>query len=1100
MGAVYEAYDARLERRVAIKVIQAERSDQEVSRARFRREALAAAALKDAAIVHVYDVVGFGDQDCIVMELVEGETLRDVFEKRSLGEPDVAELGAALAGGLAEAHGKGIIHRDLKADNVMLLSNGQAKILDFGLAKYASGRQATSLSVDGQLLGTPYAMSPEQTRGETVDHRSDLFSLGVLLYNALTGINPFQGNNITETVARIQTQRQRPARVVNPKVSEELSEFLDRLLAKTARDRPRSASEVRSFFRRLVGRRNPDDRVSHPESEPEKVVPPAHELERTIGDEATTLSSATISDTVREEVARQLEFQQTRTVDRRRSPRAVWMLVAIPLIVLAILMSLFMRRGERPSVAVLGIESAGPSALGSALSQLLIQELRLGGTIRVAEGQVVARRLRELGVESLEGLRREDFRRLGETLGVDYLIWGSHERLGEEVNNISVQMEEAESGIRRLEQAEPALRELQLGDFIERAGQKFRRELNAAEATQRQLSLARRVLPEDLEAARLYALALEQFADFEFAASIRSYEAALKIAPDHPMLWAGAAEVWSSLGENDKAKAAIEQAKEMSLGLPKVGALEIEARACELGRQWDCAIAGYRSLFEQFPDDLGYGVQLGNVQVTASRLDQAEETIGQLRQSGSKVSPDPRIDRLEARVAYFRGDYPRSARLAQSAADMARKRGEWLLLADIRRMEATVLDRLGDQPEEVQKAQEEARDLFQRFGDTLGLAKTLERMATFYFYRDPGLSLSLFEQARETYLRAGAPVLAIGASLKISKLQAIRGDLSLALVGLEAALPYIHSWVDSDDPPKDLSQADPIIDLGYIYHQRGDLAAAEKCYLKAKEFFLELENPTYLGASLSNLGELAFLKGELEVSKRLYEEALAKKHESGDTSAAYERFRIARIYVAQGLYRSAREELVKALESFGPGTSYVGETHLALAELSLLEGQASAGLDSVLQAEEIFTTFGQVDLARLAVSWRATLLLALGKLEEVRFLVQSLGEAMTSENPQVRLAAAVALARFDGSADGSPTKAGEASLRRLQEMIQEVTEAGFVGDALAARLAVFEIRAGTDGVSPSQDLPDLEKLIEEARAVGFEGTARRGQHLLLASR
>ncbi len=245
MGEVFLAYDERLDRKVAIKRIRADVSSTSERRERFRREARLAAKLNHPAIVQIYDVLTAEDASCIVLEHVEGTNLRQLLDDGPLPVEEVVTLARDVAEGLAEAHRQGIVHRDLKTENVLITPEGRAKIADFGIAKRVlMGTEEDSLTGDGRVLGTYRAMSPEQARGEEVDFRSDLFSLGVLLYEALTGRSPFEAENELAMLNRIVHERQAPVREVRPEVPEDLSILVDHLLEKDPLGRPRSAREV----------------------------------------------------------------------------------------------------------------------------------------------------------------------------------------------------------------------------------------------------------------------------------------------------------------------------------------------------------------------------------------------------------------------------------------------------------------------------------------------------------------------------------------------------------------------------------------------------------------------------------------------------------------------------------------------------------------------------------------------------------------------------------------------------------------------------------------------------------------------------------------
>jgi serine/threonine protein kinase/tetratricopeptide (TPR) repeat protein len=247
MGTVWRAWDERLKRRVAAKQIRADATISHI-RARLRREAQAVARLNHPSIVHIYDFVEDDGGDWIIMELVSGQTLRQrLAEKGPLPPAMAVRLGCEIAEGLGEAHAFGILHRDLKAANVMVTPAGRTKILDFGLAKeLAQGgtEQDQTLSAPGGVIGTAYAMSPEQALGRDLDARSDLFSLGALLYEALTGSPPFLGESPTASMARVLSYQPPPLGQAVPGLPPALADLVEHLLEKEPARRPGSASEV----------------------------------------------------------------------------------------------------------------------------------------------------------------------------------------------------------------------------------------------------------------------------------------------------------------------------------------------------------------------------------------------------------------------------------------------------------------------------------------------------------------------------------------------------------------------------------------------------------------------------------------------------------------------------------------------------------------------------------------------------------------------------------------------------------------------------------------------------------------------------------------
>jgi tRNA A-37 threonylcarbamoyl transferase component Bud32 len=244
MGVVFGAEDTRLGRVVALKVMQPHLASDAKARERFLREARAMAALKNDHVVTVYEVGGASDLPFLAMEFLEGEAL-DSFQKKvgRLPLAQVVRIGKETAHGLAAAHARGLVHRDVKPSNLWLEApTGRVKILDFGLARLHS--EARQVSQVGLIVGTPAFMAPEQARGETVDHRADLFSLGCVLYWLCTGQLPFKGTDVLSTLTALATEHPVPPQAISVDVAPALSDLIMELLHKDPARRPASGQAV----------------------------------------------------------------------------------------------------------------------------------------------------------------------------------------------------------------------------------------------------------------------------------------------------------------------------------------------------------------------------------------------------------------------------------------------------------------------------------------------------------------------------------------------------------------------------------------------------------------------------------------------------------------------------------------------------------------------------------------------------------------------------------------------------------------------------------------------------------------------------------------
>ncbi|MEE8149196.1 MAG: serine/threonine-protein kinase, partial [candidate division Zixibacteria bacterium] len=432
MGEVYLAKDLKLNRQVAIKVMHPESFDEKERKDRFIREAQTAAQISHPNVMGIFDIGTAeidGKEFCyIVSEYISGERLSDIINKSDHDLKELVRIAERIAAGLAAAHRLNIVHRDIKADNIMIEEGGEPKILDFGLAKAVQGMffekdsettktLSGELTKAGKILGTVSYMSPEQARGDKVDIRSDIFSFGILLYRMVTGEFPFEGPTQVSTLAKILESNPEPPSARNENIPPELERIIDKCLRKDAADRYQGASDLVVDLRSV--RRKYDSGVT---------------------DSVSSISR------IEAKVVKVKEF-------RMSSKLAVSALIVATVIALVTLTDLFSLSGSgkalqatENSLAIIGFENkTGDESydwLTTGLPEILLTDLSQMSSLNIISRE----RIFDCFPDKKASHTHEAYVRAAQSLGAAKLLTGSFYRLGEDKIRIDARLEDVATG------------------------------------------------------------------------------------------------------------------------------------------------------------------------------------------------------------------------------------------------------------------------------------------------------------------------------------------------------------------------------------------------------------------------------------------------------------------------------------------------------------------------------------------------------------------------------------------------------------------------------------------------------------------------------
>ena len=1071
MGEVWEAEDLEfVGERVAVKTIRPEIARDAWAVSRFRREIQLSKKVTHPNVCRVFDLFHHDDPEdgpkeritFLTMELLPGETLAArIGRGGAMAAGAVQPIARQMAAALAAAHAAGVVHGDFKSSNVMVAGEGEtarAVVTDFGLARREKPGSDRTSSASVNFGGTPAYMAPERVNGGGPSIAGDVYALGVVLYEMVTGRLPFEGE--TPFAAAITNEAPPSPRRFAPDLDMAWERAILRCLAADPRGRFSRASEVARALGGEVAPAGPAVSAPVPVAPAVPVPPRGQRIRLAIGLATALLAVVGVG-----------LWMQSRAVVKEPPPVGpAGLLLAVP----------------RRSVAVLGFKnlSGRPDAawLSVAFSEMLATDLAAGGKLRVIPAATVARMKVDLALADFDTLSPETLAHIHGNLGCDLVVLGSYIALGSEAGGrirLDLRLQDAQSG----ETVAAVSRngtEAGLFDLVGGAGTSLRRELGVAEVPATGTGAALVSFPVSPEAARLYAEGLDRLRLFDAAAARDLLSRAAAASPDQPLTHAALSSAWSDLGYEERAREEAKRAFELSSGLPREQRLAVEGRFREVAGEPAQAAEIYRTLFGFFPDNLEYGLSLLAAQVAGGQAEAAWTTLQQLRQLPAPAAADPRIDLAEAEASEARSDFVHERQAAERAVTQGKARGARLLVARAQLLAGTAARNLDDL-EPAAAAFEEARRIFAAAGDRAGVAKAVNSLGIVTWQRgDLAGARKLYDEALATFRDTGDRRGAAQALNNIAILLWQQGDLA----GAKDIYDKVIALYRETGSQRGL--AGSLSNLGMVQRAEKDLDAARRTDEEALTLRRAIGERQGEAVSLNNLAQVLLDQEDLGGARALMSKAVAIFQEIGNKGSASDvLINLGDVDWERGDLASARRSLTAALaikretgDKLGTATALAG-----LADVDLDRGDLAAaerGYGEALSVREALGKKGPAARARLG---RAATVLAAGNAGNAEPLVrEAIAGAHAAGAPDIEangelLFTRCLLARGDATSarlafDRARDRIGKSPDRRfrLTAALLGARLDAAQGHAAAARTALLAVQAE----ARQRELTDLD--------------------------
>ncbi len=873
MGAVYKARDIELERTVALKVIRSDLASHPEILRRFKQELILAREVTHRNVIRIFDLGQASGVRYITMDYVEGQDLRALLNEKGKFAPEEAvPVFLQIAAALEAAHQAGVVHRDLKPQNVMLDKDARVYVMDFGVAR---SLETPGMTQTGALMGTPEYMSPEQAKGQKVDARSDLFSLGIIFYEMLSGASPFKADTAMATMFKRTRERAVPLAQAGSGVPVFLSDIVSKCLEIDQEQRYPSARAIIEDLEKWKG--GEVRSAMNPVARWLKYAPP-HQKWLAAGMAACLV------------IAGAYAFREKLPVRISSKP-----VEAIQPISMAILP--FHNRSTD-----LSIDWLGPS-----LAEMLSTGVGQSSGLRTVSSNRVHQILKDLRVPANADFDPETLRRLAEFSSADILVWGQYAKFGDQIRIDATLLDLKHN--RRAPLKIEAASEKEIPGAVDGLAELIRKNLAVSTDVLKELKASSfQPSSKSVEALRDYNQGVQLLRQGKDLEAQKQLQASIKEDPEFALAYSGLAQADANLGYDNEAEQLSRKAVDLSQNLPPREKYLIAASHARIIKDYPKAIESYENLAKASPGD-------SDVLFTLGRL---YEDTGAFQKAREHFEAVLKADPQSVEVLWRRGAVEIESNNPKGSLDYLNRGLTLSIQLENDEKKALILQAIGiayklmNKPEEALRNYQESLAIQRRLGQKRGVAASLSEMAQVYsLLGKPDAALASLKEVLQVYKEIGAKKEAGDSLIDLGNFYQERGQHDQALQRYKESLQIQR---DSGD---EVYQALCLNNIGNVYLSSGQYDDALTYFQQALGLREKLKVQGDIADTVHNLAETNAQMGQYDQALSQYLRALDLYRSSGDKrGAAVDSYGMGMVFGYQGRLGAALNSKQEALKTF----------------------------------------------------------------------------------------------------------------------------------------------------------------------------------------